>query len=146
MDKAAVTGQDQFGFDIYSNGWTYRIEDNAIVFHGEAIPSYEEDVDVYYLPLDGIGTPIAAFSMVAATFGSVWASPAEMSATFCRQPLWSPASQVPPPCSASACRVGSISGATTFSVAPASPSSRALRSACGTWSGIRAAGTPGRSE
>lgn len=52
--EAEVTGQDQFGFDTYSDGWTYRTADNAIEFHGAAIPPYDSKVEVYYMPIDGM--------------------------------------------------------------------------------------------
>ncbi len=54
LERASVVAQDQFGFDVYSNGWTYRVQDNAVVFHGASIPTYEQDVDVYYMPIDGM--------------------------------------------------------------------------------------------
>ena len=42
------------GFPEYSDGWTYRADENAVVFHGSAIPSAQADVRVYYEPLDGM--------------------------------------------------------------------------------------------
>ncbi|MEQ1569777.1 MAG: hypothetical protein ABMA64_29345 [Myxococcota bacterium] len=52
--EAEVTGQDQFGFDEFSDGWTYRGSDNSVVFHGAAIPDYNANVEVYYQPVDGM--------------------------------------------------------------------------------------------
>lgn len=54
VDEATITGQDQFGLDLYSDGWSYRAVDNAIIFHGAAVPSYDAKVEVYYLPVDGM--------------------------------------------------------------------------------------------
>ncbi len=45
---------DQFGIDRFSDGWTYRPEDNSIVFHGTAIPGFDSEVLVYYQPVDGM--------------------------------------------------------------------------------------------
>jgi hypothetical protein len=54
VGEAEITGQDQFGFDEYSDGWSYRSSDNSIVFHGQAIPDYNAKVEVYYDPVDGM--------------------------------------------------------------------------------------------
>ena len=52
--EAEIIDQDLFGFDVYSDGWTYRTTDNAIEFHGAAVPPYDSNVEVYYLPVDGM--------------------------------------------------------------------------------------------
>lgn len=52
--EAEVTGQDSYGIDEFSDGWSYRASDNAIVFHGAAIPPYDANVEVYYKPVDGM--------------------------------------------------------------------------------------------
>lgn len=54
VDEAAITGQDQFGLDVWSDGWSYRNEDNTVVFHGAAVPNYDANVEVYYKPVDGM--------------------------------------------------------------------------------------------
>lgn len=54
VPEASVTGQDQFGLDLYSDGWSYDSAHNSISFHGTAIPSYDANVEVYYLPVDGM--------------------------------------------------------------------------------------------
>jgi hypothetical protein len=54
VGEAEITGQDAFGLDVYSDGWTYRGSDNAVVFHGADIPSYDARIEVYYLPVDGM--------------------------------------------------------------------------------------------
>lgn len=54
VPEAQVTGTDQFGLDVYSDGWSYRSADNAVEFHGTAVPSYDANVEVYYLPVDGM--------------------------------------------------------------------------------------------
>lgn len=38
----------------YSDGWSYNPEDNAVEFHGEAVPDYDEKVRIYYLPITGM--------------------------------------------------------------------------------------------
>jgi hypothetical protein len=54
-DEAEEVGVDQrFGFPVYSDGWTYRSSDNSIVFHGAAIPQNDENVEVFYDPVDGM--------------------------------------------------------------------------------------------
>jgi len=51
---AEVTGQDRYGFDVFGDGWSYDIGNNAVEFHGAAVPPYDAEVDVYYLPLEGM--------------------------------------------------------------------------------------------
>ena len=49
VDKATVnesTGE-------YTNGWSYEPGQNAVVFWGSAIPDFNQDVRIYYRPLDG---------------------------------------------------------------------------------------------
>ena len=54
VDRAENLGVGAFGLDEYSDGWSYRPEDNSIQFWGNAIPPYEATVEVYYQPVDGI--------------------------------------------------------------------------------------------
>ena len=54
IHQAEIEGANEYGLDAYSDGWSYRAEDNSVVFHGEAIPSYAAEVHIFYLPLDGI--------------------------------------------------------------------------------------------
>lgn len=44
---------DEDGDTTYSDGWTYEPSENAVVFWGDAVPTYNEDVRIYYLPLEG---------------------------------------------------------------------------------------------
>jgi len=53
VQPAEVTGVDQFGLDVYSDGWAFRSSDNSVEFHGTAIPPYSAEVVLYYLPVDG---------------------------------------------------------------------------------------------
>lgn len=46
----AVLNEDE----TYGDGWSYDVKRNAVVFHGEALPDYEEKVEIYYLPLSGM--------------------------------------------------------------------------------------------
>jgi hypothetical protein len=54
IDEATITGQDQFGLDLWSDGWSYRNADNTVLFHGAAVPGYDANVEVYYKPVDGM--------------------------------------------------------------------------------------------
>jgi hypothetical protein len=38
----------------YTDGWSYLPSENAVEFHGNAVPDYNADVEIYYLPLDGM--------------------------------------------------------------------------------------------
>lgn len=52
VDRAVqVEGSD--GVLTWSDGWSYRQADNTVVLHGSAIPDYNADVRVYYLPAQG---------------------------------------------------------------------------------------------
>ncbi|MEE2828017.1 MAG: hypothetical protein VX498_02415 [Myxococcota bacterium] len=48
--------------DSPSGGWTYRPQSRSISFRGEALPSYEDVIDIYYLPQhdrrDSVGRPL----------------------------------------------------------------------------------------
>jgi hypothetical protein len=54
IDESVVTGVDAFGLTTYSDGWSYRTVDNSVEFHGSAIPDYNADVQIFYLPVDGM--------------------------------------------------------------------------------------------
>lgn len=41
------------GESSWSDGWSYEPAQNAIEFHGEAVPDYNADVQIYYQPLEG---------------------------------------------------------------------------------------------
>ena len=49
VDPAELSGDNEFG-----TGWSYNPDDNAIEFHGEAVPDYDEKVRIYYLPISGM--------------------------------------------------------------------------------------------
>lgn len=38
----------------YSEGWIYDPSNNAVEFYGASVPDYNQDVEIYYLPLDGM--------------------------------------------------------------------------------------------
>jgi hypothetical protein len=38
----------------FSSGWSYLPAENAVEFHGSAVPDYNADVEIYYLPLEGM--------------------------------------------------------------------------------------------
>jgi hypothetical protein len=54
IEESKEDGLDELGLPVYTDGWTYRADENAVVFHGEAIPRADADVRVYYKPLDGM--------------------------------------------------------------------------------------------
>ncbi|MBT3224554.1 MAG: hypothetical protein HN348_36260, partial [Proteobacteria bacterium] len=52
--KQAEAYTDQYGEEVYDDGWSYRGIDNSIVLHGTAVPDYNADVQIYYRPMDGM--------------------------------------------------------------------------------------------
>jgi len=50
----AVETVNDDGTSTFSDGWTYNAADNAVQFHGAAIPDYNAEVWIYYLPLIGM--------------------------------------------------------------------------------------------
>lgn len=51
--KAERTLDATLGAEVFSDGWSYRPTDNAVVLHGDAVPDFNADVRIYYLPLEG---------------------------------------------------------------------------------------------
>ncbi|MBW1877316.1 MAG: hypothetical protein JRJ84_03045 [Deltaproteobacteria bacterium] len=49
VDRAAGDGQGGF-----TDGWSYDADDNAVRFHGTAVPDYNAKVRIYYLPISGM--------------------------------------------------------------------------------------------
>jgi hypothetical protein len=48
------SGTVEAGTAVWGSGWTYDASENAVSFHGTAIPDYNSDVRIYYRPLGGI--------------------------------------------------------------------------------------------
>lgn len=48
-----LTGSLVEGNAEYGDGWSYEASENAIAFHGAAIPAYNSDVRIYYRPIGG---------------------------------------------------------------------------------------------
>ena len=46
-----VSGSVDTGDAVYGDGWSYEASENAVAFHGAALPDYNSDVKIYYLPL-----------------------------------------------------------------------------------------------
>ena len=48
--------------DSPSGGWFYRPQTRSVAFQGEAVPGYEDIIDIYYLPqhsrVDQVGRPL----------------------------------------------------------------------------------------
>ena len=53
IEEAVETTNEDGSVDV-TDGWTYLPAQNGIQFHGGAIPDYNADVGIYYLPLDGM--------------------------------------------------------------------------------------------
>ena len=45
---------DETGDDAFTSGWSYLAAENAVAFHGDAVPDYNDKVEIYYLPLEGM--------------------------------------------------------------------------------------------
>jgi hypothetical protein len=54
VTEATSRGENELGLPTYTDGWIYRPDDNSIVFYGAAVPPLEADVQVFYLPLNGM--------------------------------------------------------------------------------------------
>ena len=54
VDDEEITAADLNGQGEYSDGWSYDPSQNAISFHGSAVPDYNAEVEIYYLPLSGM--------------------------------------------------------------------------------------------
>ena len=49
-----TTGDETLTFgDSYNDGWSYDPGQNAILFWGSAVPDFNQDVEIFYRPLDG---------------------------------------------------------------------------------------------
>ena len=52
LTSGGGTNTVTFG-DAYDNGWSYDPGENAVVFWGDTIPDFNQDVEIFYRPLDG---------------------------------------------------------------------------------------------
>jgi len=53
INEALPVSEDEETHMTYDNGWSYDPAQNAVVFWGEAIPDYNQNVRIYYRPLEG---------------------------------------------------------------------------------------------
>ncbi|MEZ4316497.1 MAG: hypothetical protein R3F61_03300 [Myxococcota bacterium] len=53
IKEAEQTGFSDAGVPLYEDGWSYDLQTNTVLLHGDAIPEVGEDVTVYYKPQDG---------------------------------------------------------------------------------------------
>lgn len=54
VDGKAVDPADENGDGSFSgDGFSYDPTNNAVLFHGDAVPDFRESVKIYYLPLEG---------------------------------------------------------------------------------------------
>lgn len=54
IDPALEERDEDTGEITYGSGWTYLAAENAIEFHGEAVPDFSQEVRIYYRPLSGM--------------------------------------------------------------------------------------------
>ncbi len=54
VDEATCTFDEDIGQTVCEDGWAYDAQNNAVVLHGNAVPDFDADVNVYYLPADGV--------------------------------------------------------------------------------------------
>ena len=53
IDERDQTEQALGGNPVFTEGWAYDPGENAVIFYGNAIPQYGEEVRIYYRPLEG---------------------------------------------------------------------------------------------
>ncbi|MCB9678839.1 MAG: hypothetical protein H6737_27300 [Alphaproteobacteria bacterium] len=53
IHEAELLGFSDSGVPQYEDGWSYDLQTNTVLLHGDAIPEVGEDVTVYYKPQDG---------------------------------------------------------------------------------------------
>lgn len=53
VPEAEFLGFSDAGVPIYDTGWSYDLGTNTVLLHGDAVPSFDEAVTVYYQPQDG---------------------------------------------------------------------------------------------
>jgi hypothetical protein len=54
IPEAEATFDEELGLTVYSDGWSYRVTDNSVVLYGDAVPGFDADVRVWYLPAGGV--------------------------------------------------------------------------------------------
>jgi hypothetical protein len=52
VGRAAILEENEAG-DVYSDGWSYEPSKNAVVFWGETIPDFNQEVRIFFKPVDG---------------------------------------------------------------------------------------------
>lgn len=52
--EQSLEERDEEGNVVYGSGWTYLAAENAVQFHGDAVPDYRQEVRIYYKPLEGM--------------------------------------------------------------------------------------------
>lgn len=54
LESQLLSGSEEEGNAEYGDGWSYDPTENAVSFHGEAVPDFNQDVRIYYRPLGGM--------------------------------------------------------------------------------------------
>jgi len=54
VPEANCTFDEDIGQNVCDDGWSYDPLSNTVVLNGDAVPDFDADVDVYYLPSDGV--------------------------------------------------------------------------------------------
>jgi hypothetical protein len=45
---------EELGLTVYEDGWSYSVANNSVILHGDAVPDFDDEVRVWYLPAAGI--------------------------------------------------------------------------------------------
>jgi hypothetical protein len=54
VPESTPTFNEELGLTVYEDGWSYSVTNNSVVLHGDALPDFDEEVRVWYLPVGGI--------------------------------------------------------------------------------------------
>ena len=54
IPEADASFNEDLGIITYSDGWSYNSETNAVVLHGDAVPGFDAQVRVWYLPASAL--------------------------------------------------------------------------------------------
>jgi hypothetical protein len=54
VDEAQPALNEELGLTVYDDGWSYNVANNSVVLHGDAVPDFDAQVRVWYLPAAGV--------------------------------------------------------------------------------------------
>ncbi len=58
VERAAQEYDESLQLVVYSDGWSYDSSTNTVVLHGDAVPDFDSDIRVRYLPASGAPRPL----------------------------------------------------------------------------------------